>query len=580
MSFDGIMLSAIKSDLLNTLLNGRIDKIYQIDNYTITLLIRNNDHNHRLLISADPDYARLHITRENYTNPPKAPDFCMLLRKYLLRGIITDIEQPDFERILNLEISLHGKSYNLLVEIMGKYSNIILVDEKGIILDAIRRVNRHLSREREIYPGIKYVYPPRQDKINPLTATEDIFYEKTANFSDPAFKAIMNVFRGIGPHSAREIVFRAGIKPETVRDGIAEEMKKALWREFNRIFLKVRNEEFQPAVGINTGKISYISPFPLTHRIEESLVFEDTGSLFDFYYQKEIRERILGSIKNNLGSVVKRYLQKNLEKQSSLQKELLVGENAGEFRNKGELIKANLYQLKKGMKEASVIDYYDPEQKEIRIPLDPALSPSANAQKYFKKYTKARKSVKYIKDRLAMLKDEEKYLNQVLLSIEQAESRDELREIEEELISESYLKKRTEKKNKKTAEAKVSEPYRFLSSDNYEILVGRNNRQNDYLSRKIANGKDIWLHVKDLAGSHVIIRRHSAGEIPSQTLKEAAVLAAYYSRGRMSENVAVDFTEARNVHKAKGAKPGLVYYENYQTIFVKPDKDLVEKLKK
>lgn len=578
MSLDGIMLASVKSDLTKSLINGRIDKIFQIEENTITLLIRNNNYNYRLLISAEPNYARLHITKESFTNPLKAPDFCMLLRKYLIRGVITNIIQPDFERIINLEISLYNKKYNLFVEIMGKYSNIILVDENGVVLDSIKRITRQISREREIYPGIKYVYPPKQNKVNPLRVTEDLFIEKTTDFSESAYKAIMYNFRGIGPYSAREIVYRAGINPDMTYNLLDKMKKKDLWLEFNKTISIIKNEDFHPTIGLKNHSISYISAFPLNHLEDEIKFFKDTGQLFDFYYQSEIKGKKIHNTKKRLIAVVNNFLNKNLQKQKSFKKELFIGENAGDFKKMGELIISNLYQLKKGIKEASVIDYYDPQQKNITISLDPSLTPSANAQKYFKKYTKAKKSVKYIKTQLGKLKHEEKYLNQVLLNIEQAETKDDLSEIKEELISEAYIKDKSKKKRKKPT--KPLEPYKFLSSNNYEILVGRNNKQNDYLTKKIAKSQDIWLHVKELAGSHVIIRKHINAEIPPETLNEAAVLAAYYSRGRMSENIAIDYTEAKNVCKPKKAKPGLVYYNNYQTIYVTPDKNIVEKLRK
>ncbi|MFI5358872.1 MAG: NFACT family protein [Halanaerobiales bacterium] len=577
MSIDGIMLAAIKKDLKNRLLNGRIDKIYQPEQYLITILIRNNQRNYRLLLSAHPDHPGAHLTERDFENPSRAPDFCMLLRKYLLRGTITAIKQPDFERILIFEILLYEKRYNLIIEIMGRHSNIILLDQDGLILDAIKRVTSRMSRERELYPGIAYKYPPAQDKLNPLFLEEKSFIEKTLTLNQATYKIIMNNYRGIGPLSAREIVYRAGIEPERDFSELDEKEKNSLLASFMDLKEKILQEDFQPVVGLDGDNISYISAFPLTHRQEKSLEFQETGKLLDFYYEKGIKDKEIDKKKRELGSIVGNYLEKIQRKKGSFQQELETGKNAEKFKILGELIIANIYQLKRGIIEAELIDYYDPEQKRIKIELDPQLSPADNAQKYFKRYHKARKSVKYIEEQLMKLKEEEDYLENVLLNIEQAEELKDLEEIREELIQEGYIKDRRKRKPKEADQ--VQAPYKFISSAGYEILVGKNNRQNDNLSRKIARKNDLWLHVKDLPGSHVIIRRKDKEEIPVETIKEAAILAAYYSKGRDSENVPIDYTLVKNIRKPRGARPGLVYYENYQTIHVTPDEEVVKKLK-
>ncbi|MFY9393425.1 MAG: NFACT RNA binding domain-containing protein [Halanaerobiales bacterium] len=577
MSLDGIMLAAIKKDLSKTLLNGRIDKIYQPDKEEITLLIRNNQQNYKLYMSAHPNHPAVYLTGRDFENPDKAPDFCMLLRKYLLRGIITGIEQPDFERILIFEISLYDKKYNLIIEIMGRHSNIILLNQEGLILDAIKRVTPHLSRERELYPGIKYIFPPRQNKLNPLLLEEKSYAETTQAFNQASYQAILHNYRGIGPNSARELVYRAGIDPEKDFNKLTEKEKKALYSNLLELKEKILQEDFQPVLGLEGDKISYVSAFPLNHRLEKAKGFPTTGELLDFYYEKGIKEKELDKKKKELTTVAENFLNKNHRKRDSFLQELEVGKNAEEFKKSGELILANIYQLKKGLLEAELIDYYDPEQRKITIKLDPQLSPADNAQRYFKRYHKARKSIKYIEAQLMKLKEEGEYLENVLLNIEQAETFKELEEIKDELILEDYIKIR--KKRRTKGKERVLPPHKFISSTGHEILVGRNNRQNDNLSRKIARSYDLWLHVKELPGSHVIIRRKDKKEFPEETIKEAAILAAYYSKGRYSENVAIDYTLAKNLRKPKGAKPGLVHYENYQTIYITPDEEVVKKLK-
>ncbi|MFW6287637.1 MAG: Rqc2 family fibronectin-binding protein [bacterium] len=598
-SLDGIMIAAINSDLNKELIDGRIDKIYQVDKHLMTVLIRNNNYNYKLLISSHPQYSRVHITEQKFNNPVKAPDFCMLLRKYLLRGTIVKIEQPDFERILNFEILIHNKRYNLFVEIMGKYSNIILVNPEGIVLDAIKRVTDRISSERQLYPGIKYKYPPKQDKLNPLLVNQSKYIEKIEeNFPHAAYKAIMYNFRGIGPYSAKEIVYRAGIDPSIKYNELNRDEKDYLFKSFDKIMTKIDNNDFLPTAGIihTTGDvihttadieeksmsikeidIDYLSPFPLTHLDVEQKEFKSTGKLLDYYYQIEIIEKQLKGSKRQLHVIAEKYLSKNLKKQKKFNEQLEIGKNAEKYKKIGELITANIYQINKGLSEIEVVDYYDTEQNMINIKLDPRLLPSENAQKYFKKYTKAKKSVKHLKKQLGIFRHEERYLEQVILNIEQAESKEELNEIREELVSEGYIEEKKKKKTQKNK--KPLPPQKFRSTEGYDILVGRNNQQNDYLTKKLANSQDIWLHVKDLAGSHVIIRNHTRDEIPEQTIEEAAVLAAYYSKGRMSENVPIDYTEVKNVKKPAGAKPGLVYYESYQTIYATPDDVIVQRLK-
>ncbi|MFW6270671.1 MAG: Rqc2 family fibronectin-binding protein [Bacillota bacterium] len=581
MSIDGIMLAAIKKDLNDNLIGGRIDKIYQVNENLITILIRNNNYNYKLLVSSHPVFARVHITEKSFKNPVKAPDFCMLLRKYLMRGIIEKIEQPDFERIINIEISLYNHKYNLMIEIMGKHSNISLLDENGIVLDAIKRVSPQISRERQLYPGIKYKYPPRQDKLNPLLVNEERYFEKIRdNFNQAAHRAIMFNFRGIGPYSAREIVSRANIDPAIPYNTLKQKEKLNIWLEFDKLFTKIKDENFQPCIGITEEEdINYISAFPLTHREEKIVFYDKTSNLFDFYYQNEIIDKNLKQARKQIYEITNNYLKKNLKKQNTLLEKLKQGENADDFKKIAELITANLFQIKRGIQEIEVIDFYDPEQKKIKLKLNPVISPSKNAQKYYKKYTKAKKSVKYLKKEIAKLRHEEKYLEQVLLNIEQGESLEDFKEIREELIKEAYIKEKKKIKKSKQKE-KALPPHKFKSSNGFDILVGRNNHQNDYLTKKLANSNDLWLHVKDMAGSHVIIRNHSRDNIPTETIKEAAIIAAYYSKARLSENVPIDYTEVKNVNKPKGAKPGLVYYEEYQTIYVSPDKELTARLKK
>lgn len=581
MSIDGIMLAAIKKDLTEKILGGRIDKIYQINNNTLSFTIRCESQNRKMLISTDPAYNRLHISNLNYENPHKAPDFCMLLRKYLHRGIINKIEQPDFERILIFHIKLRKEKYYLITEVMGKYSNIIVINEEGIILDALKRINKQQNQQRQLYPGIDYQYPPRQDKIDPtVVRKEDFFSYIPDDFSDRAYKAIMYNYRGIGPYMAKEIIFRTGIDFKTDYSTLSKEDRERIKNSFLSIFQEVKQGKFRPAIGLDKhNNISYLSAYPLLHqRNIKDHTYPDTGKLFDYYYFNEVTNNKLNKSKDRLDNIIIKYLTKNRKKQKKYHNGLEDAARADRYKQYGELITANIYQIKKGLKEIELVNYFDVKQSKIKISLDPSLTPVQNAQKYYKKYNKVKKSVKHLKKQLGILRHEERYLEQVSLNIEQAESQSDLKEIREELIKEGYIKEKKKNKQKKKS-GKPLPPYKFISSQGYQILAGRNNYQNDRLAKKIAHSEDIWLHVKKIAGSHVIIRNHTNDNIPQQTINEAAVIAAYYSKGRMSENVPVDYTKVKNIKKPKGAKPGLVYYEEYQTLYADPDKEFINKLK-
>ncbi len=583
MSVDGVLLSAVKHDLTNKIIGARIDKVYQINKSLMKINLRQTGENLAMAVSISANGARVHLTELNYENPPYPPDFCMLLRKYLTNGYIQEIRQPDYERLLEIDIEKRGEKFTLILEIMGRYSNVILIDEQKNVLDAMHRITEKVSSERQLYPGSKYKYPPAQDKINPLVVNKDNFFRYIPlNFADDSFRAIMYNFQGIGPYTAKEIVDRAKIDPKANYDELEQAEKNNLRDSFVRLFQKVSEGDFTPSMGIDEdGEITYISPFPLQHRSPEKTInYSSTGPMLDYYYIHEIKTKVLRKEKNELLSVVNKYLGKNNKKQKKLRAKLKDSQQAEKYKKKGEIITANIYQLKRGMKKAILPDYYN-EGKELKITLDPKLSPSDNAQKYYKKYSKAKKSVAHLKREIRKLRHEERYLDQVKLNLSQAETTEDLSEIREELNDEGYLKKK-QRKNKKGRKGKTKAlpPYKFISSDDYQILVGRNNRQNDRLTKKIANQADIWLHTKEIAGSHVIIRRDTDQPVPDSTLKEAATLAAYFSNARESTNVPVDFTEVANVNKPKGAKPGLVYYDEYQTIYIDPDAELIKSLRR
>lgn len=580
MAFDGIMLSALKDNLKEKIIGARIEKTYQIDKKYLIIRLRNNNKNLELLISTDPQGARMNLTKLNFEFPSYPPDFCMMLRKYLKNSYIQDIVQPDFERIIKINIEKRGKKFSLIAELMGKYSNVILVDDNEMVLDAMKRITEKQNSERQLYPGIKYENPPAQDKLNPLKlkSTEEFRQIITEDFSQASFRAVMYNFRGIGPYSAREFVYRAGVDPSKNYNDLTDLDKNEIAKSMLKLFSKFKNKNYNPVIAVKNNKVDYISAFTLKHRDPEEIrEFNDLDRMMDYYFQEFLKNKELKRGIRELSKVVNNYLNKNIKKQQKLKKQLQKSKNANKYKKMGELITANIYQIDRGDKKVIVNDYYSKDQKKIEIKLDPSKSASENAQKYFKKYNKLKKSVKHLKREIAKLRHEEKYLKQVSMNIEQAESLTDLEEIEEELKEENYIKKQKHK-SKNKSNHKLP-PRKFISSNNYQILIGRNNKQNDRLTKKIANDGDIWLHTKVIAGSHVIIKRDTQKEVPAKTLSEAAALAAYFSKARESTNVPIDYTPVENVNKPKGAKPGLVYYEKYQTIYIDPaPKKLLKKL--
>lgn len=580
MAFDGIMLAALKDNLKNKIIGARIEKAYQIERKYLIIRLRHNKQNLELLISTDPQGARINLTTIDFDFPSYPPDFCMMLRKYLKNSYITEIIQPEFERMIRINIEKRGKKYSLIAELMGKYSNVILLDDNEVVLDAMKRITEEQNSKRQLYPGIKYQKPPAQDKLNPLQlkSKEEFRQIVDENFAQAAFRAVMYNFRGIGPYSAREIFYRAGIDPAENYNELSDSNKNATAESMLDLFSQFKKEIYKPVIAVKNNEVDYISAFLLNHRDPTEIKeFDDLDQMMDYYFEKFLKDKELKRSIRELNKVANNYLNKNINKQQKLKKELEKSKNAEKYKKMGELLTANIYQINKGDKEAVVQDYYSDPQKEIKIKLDPAKSPSDNAQKYFKRYNKLKKSVKHLKREIAKLRHEEKYLKQLSMNIEQAETLADLEEIEEELKEENYIKK--QKQNKRKKRNKKLPPRKFISSDGYQILVGRNNKQNDRLSKKIANEGDIWLHTKVIAGSHVIIKRDNNSDLPDNTLTEAAAIAAYFSNARQSTNVPIDYTPVENINKPKGAKPGLVYYDKYQTIYIDPaKKELLKKL--
>jgi predicted ribosome quality control (RQC) complex YloA/Tae2 family protein len=569
MSFDGLFTKAMTDELSRSLKGGRINKVHQPYKNEVILTIRANGVNHKLLLSAHPSYARVQLTNEAYDNPSEPPMFCMLLRKHIEGHILEDLYQVETDRLIIFEIKgrneLGDISYKqLIVEIMGRHSNIVLVDKtRNIILDSIKHVSFAINSHRAILPGQPYVYPPEQHKVNPFKAREEDILRKIDFNSGKLDRQLVDEFAGISPLFAKEVIFQSGIANRTT-----------LPNTFIGLVNKIDAVELVPSIMINNGKENFYL-FPLDHLKGEVKSFFTLSEMLDrFYFGKAERDRVKQQ-GHDIERLIVNEKEKNEKKIKKLQTTLIDAEKAEQFQRYGELLTANLYAAKKGMKEIEVLDYYDEEGRTVVIELDPRKTPSENAQKYFSRYQKAKNSISVVIEQIEKAREEAAYFDNLLQQVQSAAPKD-LQEIREELVEGGYIRERQRRNGKKPQNAKPTLDL-FQSSDGTDIIVGKNNKQNDYLTNKLAARDEIWLHTKDIPGSHVVIR---SKEPSDETIREAAALAAYFSKARNSSSVPVDFTKVRFVKKPSGAKPGYVIYENQQTVYITPDEEIVLKLKK
>ncbi|SFB19524.1 Predicted component of the ribosome quality control (RQC) complex, YloA/Tae2 family, contains fibronectin-binding (FbpA) and DUF814 domains [Lentibacillus halodurans] len=566
MPFDGIVTRAVTSELNEKIIPGKIAKIYQPTDTELVFTIRSRGQNHSLLLSIHPVYARMHLTEDSYQNPKEPPMFCMLLRKYLSGAVIDSIEQYGMERIVTINVQSYNEigdatTKKLIIELMGKHSNVMLVDgEKEHILDSLKHVPMSQNRHRTILPAHEYKLPPSQNKLDPLQIDSETLIRKLDFNSGKMTMQIVRTLVGFSPFIASEIVHRAKLGSI-----------KTYQEMFENIQELMKDDSYTPGIYRNDKEDFHV--LPITHTNGESKTFADTNTMLDaFYSGKAERDRVQQQAKD-LYQFIKNEKDKNTRKLKKHEKTLQKADNAVTYQRLGELLTASMHQVQQGDRTAKVIDYYDPVQNEITIELNPNKTPSENAQAFFKTYQKLKTSKEKVQNEIAKAHREITYLEQLLQQIDTAREAD-IDEIRDELREEGYLKKQKQGKNKKKP-AKPS-PEKFMASDGTVILVGKNNKQNEYLTMKLAHRDDIWLHTKDIPGSHVIIRSKDPSE---ETLLEAAQLAAFFSKSHQSSSVPVDYTTIRHVKKPNGTKPGYVTYDNQKTLFVTPEKDTAEKLK-
>ncbi|ALC86079.1 hypothetical protein AM499_09720 [Bacillus sp. FJAT-22090] len=561
MAFDGLFTISMKTEL-QQLITGRISKIHQPNAQEILMQIRAQGKNYKLLFSVHPSYSRVQITHETIDNPAQPPLFCMVLRKHLEGGIITSIRQHETDRILIFEIQSKNEigddiTREVHMEIMGRHSNLLLIDPtRNLILESIKHLSPSMNSYRTILPGQPYIAPPAQNKLHPLEYSKELL---DVILSVNESKEIVDQISGFSPLHAKELLHRFNNGTDRT------EVYKAYMREFEQGGSAKQIVEYN-------GK-SFYSPNNLSHLDGDKFNEETLGNLLDrVYFAKAERDRV----KQQAGDL-ERWLQNELNKlklkMKKLQKDFEQAEKLDTFQLYGELLMANAYAIEKGLKEVELVNYYDEDGKTVIIPLDNRKTATQNAQSYYNRYTKAKTALLKIEQQFEITKEDIAYFELLLQQVMQASPTD-IEEIREELMEQGLLKARASKKKKKPMKPT---PEKFIASDGTEISVGKNNKQNDFVTFKLAKKTDTWLHTKDIPGSHVVI--HS--DNPSETaLLEAANLAAYFSKARESSSVPVDYTVIKQVKKPSGAKPGFVIYFEQTTLFVTPDEEKVRHMKK
>lgn len=588
MALDALTILALKNELTDTLLNSKIDKVYQPEKDEIAFKMRNNKKAYKLVLSASASNPRVFLANKyEKSNPKKAPDFCMTLRKHIQGGIITDIKQPNFERILIFSIESYNElrektTKDLCIEIMGRHSNIMLINkDTNKVIDSIKRVPISISRVRQILPGIDYELPPKQNKLNPLnTIHPEDLYTDFKNFNGFTFKAIYTFIQGISPLLAKEICYRAGVNPTDSTTILAKEQIENFAKIINTICNDLSSNKSYPNIIIDEkiDKLLDFSCIKITMFNDKLEIHNESMSTIieDYYITKDSKERI-----HQRAYDMKKGIQIKLDraktKLKKQEKELKASKNAPKYKLRGELLTANIYKIKEGMKSLKVTNFYSENLEEIEIMLNENISPSKNAQKYFKKYNKLKHASTEITKQIKLNLNEIYYLENTILGIENCDNFKELKEIKEELIKYGYIKSAKAMPKRDTG-IKTS-PHKYISTQGLEILVGKNNKQNDFITMRLADNDDLWFHTKNIPGSHVLIK--SAGiEVDEQTILEAATLAAHYSKAKLSENVAVDYTKKKNIKKPSGAKPGFVTYSTNNTVYVTPSDENLAKIKK
>ena len=563
MAFDGITISNMVHELNNTLLDGRINKIAQPEDDELLLTIKTSQGQKRLYISASASLPLIYLTQTNKPSPMTAPNFCMLLRKHINNGRITRISQPNFERIIRFEIEHLDelgdlcKKY-LIVEIMGKHSNIIFCNSENRIIDSIKHVSAQMSSVREVLPGRNYFIPETMEKLNPLDVSFTDFSTILTSKPMGLAKAIYTSFTGVSPVVAEEICYITGIDSSITPKELSDDVLIHLYKQFLLFFDEVNKGNFAPCIYYKGTEPKDFSALPLSHFGEYTQkTFDSISVLLETYYATKNTVTRIRQKSVDLRKIVQTALERNRKKYDLQSKQLKDTENRDKYRIYGELINVYGYGLDPNAKHLECLNYYTNEM--IMIPLDSTKTPQENSQKYFDKYNKQKRTYEALVSLIEETHNDIIYLESVSNALDIALSEDDLNQIKEELMESGYVKRKSSNKKLKI----TSKPFHYISSDGYHMYVGKNNIQNEELTFDFAVGNDWWFHAKGCPGSHVIVKTNG-DELPDKTFEEAGKLAAYYSKNRGNDKVEIDYIEKKHVKKPKGGKPGfVVYYTNY-----------------
>ena len=577
MALDGVFLRHLKEEIGTSLLGTRVDRVFQPNRDELILAFRGFSAAYKLLISARANSARVNLTTIPVENPQQPPMLCMLLRKKLQGAKLLEITQPDLERALMLKFDSVNElgdhvELTLAVEIMGRYSNIILVDENGKIIDALKRVDAEMSSERLVLPGLLYRLPPPQDKLSMLTCTvEEIMARIDALPRDMELsKALMSVLQGISPIIAREVENSAGLGHEVYVKSMTPPQRRRTEMYVTTLMETAKNVSGTPHIVIDPQNKPKDFAFMDIRQYGSAMTVSEKKSFSEmldaFYAERDQIERMRVKSQDLL-RLLANHADRLSRKIANQQAELSACAERDTLRIKGDLLSANMYAIQKGETSVKLQNFYDENLAELEIALDPALTPQQNAQKYYKNYRKAKTAEEKLTEQIGLAQTELTYIDSVFESLALAENERDLNEIRAELAEQGYVRRKVGKKNQK--QPALSAPLKFKTSDGFTVLVGRNNRQNDKLTMKDANNNDIWFHTKNIPGSHTVLV--TDGKAPTETaMEEAAVLAAQHSRAKDSAQVPVDYTQIRYVSKPQGAKPGMVIYVQYKTVYVDP----------
>lgn len=579
MAFDGITIANIVSELNHTIVGGKINKIAQPEADELMITVKNNRTQYRLFLSASASLPLIYLTGENKQGPLTAPNFCMLLRKHIGSARILSVTQPGLERILIFELEHLNElgdicRKKLMVEIMGKHSNIIFCQEDDTIIDSIKHISANMSSVREVLPGRTWFIPHTQDKMDPLSMSREAFTETVFGKNLPVFKAIYTSLTGFSPLIAEELCVRSGIDPKRQAQELEETEKETLWQTTDDLVDRIRRQDFSPVIVYQEEEPLEFAAFPLTkYQDQKSVSYESISQVLESYYSMKNKITLIRQKSADLRRIVTTAIERTSKKYELQQKQQKDTEKKEKYRIYGELLNTYGYHLEEGARSLEALNYYTNEM--ITIPLDEHLSAAENAKKYFDRYTKLKRTEEALNELLEETRSDLEHLESIRTSLDIALDEDDLVEVREELMEYGYLRRKGSSGKKKKI---VSRPFHYRSSDGFDIYVGKNNFQNDELSFKFASGNDWWFHAKGQPGSHVIVKSNGE-ELPDRTFEEAARLAAFYSKGRQAPKVEIDYTQKKNLKKPNGAKPGFVIYHTNYSMIAEPKIHEIEEIK-